>query len=190
MPVELPSCRLNFRHVEGLVTLARATRDRRRLIAYLATEFGVRVIEREASTAWQWINRPAAWSEAPFTSHLGCVWDKFEIVATTETPWPHLLHEAGHLVATTKRPDAAKEFTFLGWEIAVVEHLSLSLREFYDRNVEYGINWLDHVILDTLRFGSKDWWKFVGVCQETAREAGLLGKFDNVPRALRSNVLR
>jgi hypothetical protein len=181
---------LNFRHVEGLVTLARATRDRRRLLAYLATEFGVRVIEREASTAWQRQHQPAAWSEAPFTSGLGCVWDKFEIVGTTETPWPHLLHEAGHLVATTERPDAAKEFTFLGWEMAVVEHLSLSLREFYDRNVEYGINWLDHVILDTLRFGSKDWWKFVGACQETAREAGLLGKFDNVPRALRSNVLR
>jgi hypothetical protein len=168
----------------------RSTRDRRRLIAYLGERFGVRVVEREASPAWSWIHRPAGYSEAPFTSGLGVVWDKFEIVGTTETPWPHLLHEAGHLVATTERPDAAKEFTFFGWEMAVVEHLGLSAREFYDRNVEYGINWRDHVILDTLRFGGKDWWKFVGVCQETSREAGLLGKFDNTPRALRSNVLR
>jgi hypothetical protein len=168
----------------------RHTRDRRRLIAYLATEFGVRVVEREASTAWQWIHRPTGYSEAPFTSGLGCVWDKFEIVGTDETPWPHLLHEAGHLVATTERPDASKEFTFFGWEMAVVEHLGLSMREFYDRNVEYGINWRDHVILDTLKFKSKDWWKFVGACQETAREAGLLGKFDNAPAYLRRNVLR
>jgi hypothetical protein len=170
----------------------RATRDRRRLIAYLATEFGVRVIEQEAAEAWRTLfdERPASWSEAPFTSHLGVVWDKFEIVGTTETPWPHLLHEAGHLVATTERPDAAKEFTFFGWEMAVVEHLGLSMREFYDRNVEYGINWRDHVILDTLKFGSKDWWKFVGACQETARDAKLLRPFDNEPLSLRSNVLR
>ncbi len=168
----------------------RATRDRRRLIAYLATEFGVRVIERDAEIAWQWLHRPTGYSEAPFTSGLGVVWDTFDIITTPETPWPHLLHEAGHLVATTERPDAAKEFTFFGWEMAVVEHLGLSMREFYDRNVEYGINWRDHVILDTLKFGSKDWWKFVGACQETSREAKLLRPFDNEPLSLRSNVLR
>jgi hypothetical protein len=168
----------------------RHTRDRRRLITYLRVRFGVQVIEREASEAWKWIHRPAGYSEAPFTSHLGVVWDKFEIHATTETPWPHLLHEAGHLVATTERPDAAKEFTFFGWEMAVVEHLGLSMREFYERNVEYGINWRDHVILDTLKFKSKDWWKFVGACQETARDAKLLRPFDNEPLSLRSNVLR
>jgi hypothetical protein len=170
----------------------RAVRDRRRLIAYLAAEFGVRVIEQEAAEAWRTLfdERPASWSEAPFTSHLGVVWDKFEIHATNETLWPHLLHEAGHLVATTERPDAAKEFTFFGWEMAVVEHLGLSMREFYERNVEYGINWRDHIILDTLKFGSKDWWKFVGACQETARDAKLLRLFDNEPLSLRSNVLR
>ena len=174
------------------MTTIRSTRDRRRLIAYLATEFGVRVIEREASTAWRTLldERPASWSEAPFTSGLGCFWDKFEIIGTTETPWPHILHEAGHLVATTERPDAAKEFTFLGWEMAVVEHLGLSMREFYERNVEYGINWRDHVILDTLKFKSKDWWKFVGACQETARDAKLLRPFDNEPLSLRSPMLR
>jgi hypothetical protein len=174
------------------MTTSRHACDRRRLIAYLATEFGVRVVEHEAAEAWRTLldERPASWSEAPFTSHLGLVWDTFDIVATTETPWPHLLHEAGHLVATTERPDAAKEFTFFGWEMAVVEHLGLSMREFYEQNVEYGINWRDHVILDTLKFKSRDWWKFVGACEETAREANLLGRFDNVPRALRSNVLR
>jgi hypothetical protein len=170
---------------------SRPIRDRRRLIAYLATEFGVRVIEHR-ERGWEWHTRDAfphfAW--APFTSHLAVVWDTFEIHATPETPWPHLLHEAGHLVATTKRPDAAKEFTFFGWEMAVVEHLGLSMREFYERNVEYGINWRDHVILDTLKFKSKDWWKFVGACQETARDAKLLRPFDNEPLSLRSNVLR
>jgi hypothetical protein len=172
------------------MTAARSTRDRRRLIAYLATEFGVRVIEREASTAWQWINRPASWSEAPFTSDLGCVWDKFEIIATTETPWPHLLHEAGHLVATTERPDAAKEFTFLGWEMAVVEHLGLSMKAFHASNAEYGVTFGQYYEMGALVFGSKDWWKFVGEAQATSRDAKLFHPFSHVPRSLRSNVLR
>ena len=174
------------------MTTIRSTRDRRRLIAYLATEFGVRVIEREASTAWRTLldERPASWSEAPFTSGLGCFWDKFEIIGTTETPWPHILHEAGHLVATTERPDAAKEFTFLGWEMAVVEHLGLSMKEFHRSNAEYGVAFGRYYELGALTFASKDWWKFVGEAQADSRAAKLFHPFDNVPRALRSNVLR
>ena len=170
----------------------RSTRDRRRLIAYLATEFGVRVVERDAAEAWQTLfdERPASWSEAPFTSHLGCVWDTFDIIATTETPWPHLLHEAGHLVATTERPDAAKEFTFLGWEMAVVEYLGLSMKEFHRSNAEYGVTFGRYYELGALTFGSKDWWKFVGEAQADSRAAKLFHPFDNTPRALRSNVLR
>ena len=168
----------------------RHVRDRRRLIAYLDREFGVTVEERDAETAWQWQHRPAEWSEAPFTSGLGVVWDEFKIIATTETSWPHLLHEAGHLVATTERPDAAKEFTFLGWEMAVVEYLGLSLKEFHRSNGEYGICWRDHHCMDTIKLGSKDWWKFVGEAQATSREAKLFHKYGMVPTALRSNVLR
>ena len=168
----------------------RHVRDRRRLIAYLDREFGVTVEERDAETAWQWQHRPAEWSEAPFTSGLGVVWDEFKIIATTETSWPHLLHEAGHLVATTERPDAAKEFTFLGWEMAVVEHLGLSMKEFHRSNGEYGICWRDHNCMDTIKLGSKDWWKFVGEAQATSREAKLFHKYGMVPTALRSNVLR
>jgi len=168
----------------------RHLRDRRRLIDYLNWEFGVTVVERDAATAWQWQHRPAEWSEAPFTSGLGVLWDEFKIIATTETPWPHLLHEAGHLVATTERPDAAKEFTFLGWEMAVVEQLGLSLKEFHRSNAEYGVSFGEHYEMGTLTFGSKDWWKFVGEAQATSRAAGLFHKYGTVPTALRSNVLR
>ena len=168
----------------------RHARDRRRLIAYLDREFGVTVVERNAETAWQWQHRPQNWSEAPFTSGLGVVWDKFEIVGTTETPWPHLLHEAGHLVATTERPDAAKEFTFLGWEMAVVEHLGLSLKEFHRSNAEYGVTFGQYYEMGALTFGSKDWWKFVGEAQAESRAARLFHPLSNEPRALRSNVLR
>lgn len=168
----------------------RHLRDRRKLIAYLDREFGVTVKERDPETAWQWQFRPANWSEAPFTSGLGVVWDEFKIIATTETPWPHLLHEAGHLVATTERPDASNEAVFLGWELAVVEHLGLSMKAFHASNAEYGINWGDHTIMETLKFGSKDWWKFVGERQAESRAAKLFHKFDTVPVALRRNVLR
>jgi hypothetical protein len=178
--------------VTSAPTTARHTRDRRRLIAYLATEFGVRVVERDAATAWRSLlsERPAAWSEAPFTSHLGVVWDKFEIVGTDETPWPHLLHEAGHLVATLERPDAANEYKFFGWELGVVEHLGLSMREFYNRNAEYNVEWRGLSTLAEIPFGGKSWWKFVGEAQAESRAAKLFHPFDNVPRALRSNVLR
>ena len=169
---------------------SRHLRDRRKLIAYLDREFGVTVEERDAETAWQWQHRPANWSEAPFTSGLGVVWDKFEIIGTTETPWPHLLHEAGHLVATTERPDASKEFTFLGWEMAVVEHLGLSMKAFHKANAEYGICWRDHICMDTIKLGSKDWWKFVGECQATSTAAKLFYPLSYTPRALRSKVLR
>lgn len=137
-----------------------------------------------------WQHRPVNWSEAPFTSGLGVVWDEFRIVATTETPWPHLLHEAGHLVATTERPDASKEFTFLGWEMAVVKHLGLSMKAFHESNAEYGICWRDHNCMATIKLGSKDWWKFVGECQATSTAAKLFYPMSYTPRALRSPVLR
>lgn len=171
-------------------TTFRHLRDRRKLIAYLDREFGVTVEERDAETAWQWQHRPAKWSKAPFTSGLGVVWDEFKIVGTTETPWPHLLHEAGHLVATTERPDAAEEFTFLGWEMAVVEHLGLSMKAFHEANAEYGVTFGQYYEMGALKFGSKDWWKFVGEAQATSREAKLFHKFGTVPTALRRNVLR
>ena len=173
-------------------TNPRHLRDRRKLIAYLDREFGVTVVEVEAHIAWRHMltEKPPSWSEAPFTSGLGVVWDEFKIVATTETPWPHLLHEAGHLVATTERPDAAKEFTFLGWEMAVVEHLGLSMKEFHASNAEYGVTFAQYYEMGALKFGSKDWWKFVGEAQATSRAAGLFHKFGTVPTALRSNVLR
>lgn len=175
-----------------MTTTPRHLRDRRKLIAYLDREFGVTVVEVEAHLAWRQLltEKPPSWSEAPFTSGLGVVWDEFKIIATTETPWPHLLHEAGHLVATTERPDASNEAVFLGWELAVVEHLSLSMKAFYESNAEYGINWGDHTIMETLKFGSKDWWKFVGERQAESRAAKLFHKFDTVPVALRRNVLR
>ena len=168
----------------------RHLRDRRKLIAYLDREFGVTVEERDPETAWQWQHRPAAWSEAPFTSGLGVVWDEFKIVATTETPWPHLLHEAGHLVATTERPDASKEFTFLGWEMAVVEHLGLSMKAFHASNAEYSVTFGQYYEMGALKFGSKDWWKFVGECQATSTAAKLFYPLSYTPRALRSPMLR
>lgn len=150
------------------------------------------VVEVEAHIAWRHMltEKPPSWSEAPFTSGLGVVWDEFKIIGTTETPWPHLLHEAGHLVATTERPDAAKEFTFLGWEMAVVEHLGLSMKAFYESNAEYGVTFGQHNELGALKFGSKDWWKFVGEAQAESRAAKLFHKYDTVPTALRRNVLR
>ncbi len=175
-----------------MTTTPRHVRDRKKLIAYLDREFGVTVVEVEAHIAWRHLltEKPPSWSEAPFTNGLGVVWDEFKIIATTETPWPHLLHEAGHLVATTERPDAAKEITFLGWEMAVVEHLGLSMKEFQRNNVEYGVTFGPYNELGAIKFGSKDWWKFVGECQAVSRDADLFRRFDTVPAALRRNVLR
>ena len=173
----------------------RAQRDRDRLIKYLQGTFGVRVIEH-TDAGWFWQARGQTLltngrlTTAPFTDGLGVVWSDFEIHAMPSTPWAHLLHEAGHLVASNEPPDSSNEYVFLGWELAVVEHLGLSMRDFHKDNASYGINWQDYIEMDSLVFGSKDWWKFVGEVQATARAARLINKWDAQPFFLRTNVLK
>jgi len=119
--------------------------DKEKLLAFLA-EKGVTFIEvkeefaalRSVWEEWQ----EQGLKEAPFNSYLGIVPAKRAIVGRPTTPWPHILHEAGHLLAQAV-PLASKEeeITWFGWEWAVVQHLHLSVLEFLQQNRDYGILW-------------------------------------------------
>jgi len=119
--------------------------DKEKLWAFLA-EKGVAFVEVQEEFAalravWEeWIARGI--KEAPFTTYLGIVPAERSIVGRPSTPWPHILHEAGHLL-TQAVPLAPKEeeITWFGWEWAVVQHLGLSQSEFLQENRDYGINW-------------------------------------------------
>lgn len=81
---------------------------------------------------------------APFTSGLGLIWNNKTIVSVPETPWPGILHEAGHLLAQKYPLDDRRnevEDEFLGWEWAIVLKLGLDQQEFLRNNQDYGISW-------------------------------------------------
>ncbi len=50
-----------------------------------------------------------------------------------------LIHEAGHIVASLKKPKDSEEFTFLGWEFALAIELDL-LPELLDQHKSYMVD--------------------------------------------------
>ncbi len=113
-------------------------RDTEKLLAFLEQK-GIKVVRHEE---YHWRHTVEGFEEAPFTSaDLGVCWDRFEIHYRGDVPWPAMLHEAGHLLATQDPPKRSEEWKFFGWEIAVVHYLRLDLEEFYWNNRDYGINY-------------------------------------------------
>ena len=80
---------------------------------------------------------------APFTSGLAINWARLIIVADPETPWPHILHEAGHLMATRDHPRECKEFEFLAWEYMAARKLRLPMAQWWEGNHDYGVEGQD-----------------------------------------------
>lgn len=113
--------------------------DYDKVVEFLKT-LGVEVVEVAPRNQW-WPNTQAAsFREAPFTSNLGIDLKSYQILfAGAKHPWPHLVHEAGHLLATKLPPENSKEISFLGWEISVVKHLSLSMDYWVKNNSDYSI---------------------------------------------------
>lgn len=80
-------------------------------------------------------------SEAPF-SHLdlGIVWEAREAYYLQYRQWPDIIHELGHLMATTKSPRLSVEWDFFGWEIALVHHIGAPVGKWLRANKDYGVN--------------------------------------------------
>jgi len=120
--------------------------DKEKLGAFLV-ERGVIFVEVKEEgaalhAAWEAWRKERGLKEAPFTSYLGCIPQKRTIVGRPNTPWPHILHEAGHLLAQAiPLSPKSEEIAWFGWEWAVVQHLDLCVREFLHDNKAYIINW-------------------------------------------------
>lgn len=169
----------------------RAERDKARLLEYLWTQFRIKFVEHQYDLWWH-KEEIDGLKEAPFTVGLWLNMDKFEVHGSWNTPWAHILHEAGHLVATNKPLAAADEEEFLGWEIAVIQYLKLSMLEWYENNREYGVNYsylpdgyADE--LQDLRYGSRPFWQYVGARLHEAKELRLIVQGE--PAAVRLNSL-
>lgn len=96
----------------------------KRLVPYLRNK-GISVVWRED------FNDADGIAMAPFTKGLGIHAERMEIHALMDTPWPSVLHEAGHLLWGTKDD--------LGWEIDVCIHLGMSQKAWRIDNQGTGI---------------------------------------------------
>lgn len=75
-------------------------------------------------------SRVGSFSLAPFVSELiGILWSKKDIYYLDDDlerlPISALIHEMGHVFASTQTPDDAQEFDFFGWELAMADHIGL-----------------------------------------------------------------
>lgn len=121
--------------------------QKQRLIQFLAG-MGVRYVET-TGTYVQTCQEYQEWRDAgvwfaPFTEGLGILKEEATIVSIRDHPWPHILHEAGHLLCTEEPlPPNGNELDWLGWEYAVCQLLGLSRAAFIRSNQEYMITWLN-----------------------------------------------
>lgn len=126
--------------------------------------------------SWKTLDHDDDFYEAPFTRGLGVRWSAKEIhdYRPTRRHWAEILHEAGHLVATDLSPNKSEEYDFLGWELAVIKKLGLSMQQWYDNNREYSIcsdtyNWVGD-----FEFGSQDFLNFVNERIQVSRDLEML----------------
>lgn len=124
--------------------------DYNKVVQYLQT-LGVEVVQFEGDFI-KWLRScEKTLRQAPFTNDLAVNWEKRQIVYSGDKhPWPHLVHEAGHLLATRFTPENSNELHFLGWEMAFVQHLKLSMEYWHKNNSDYGID----QVIDSVRYNN------------------------------------
>ena len=78
------------------------------------------------------------WSMAPFSQggEMGVNFSEKTVVFYGNVPWPYLLHEMGHVFATTSHPNACAEEDFLGWEYQIGKGIDLDEWIKYNDNYE------------------------------------------------------
>jgi len=154
--------------------------DREKLLGFLeglgVSFIPIKDLWQELYDDWQdWLGRGVR--AAPFTSHLGIIPESATIVGRQATHWTSILHEAGHLLASpTVLGKGEDESSWFGWEIAVVQHLGLSEKDFLHWNRDYGISWdgPDGWREDVLNLTDADIKVFFAEKLEEARELGIV----------------
>lgn len=118
-------------------------------------------------------------SVAPFTTDLGIQWSHKELYYVRYDQWAEIIHELGHLLATTATPMKAKEYEFFGWELALVKYIGGSFDHWLETNNEYSVNEGD----DLGRLNPVELYKLLAERLEVAQTAGLL--INGIPQAIR-----
>jgi len=66
-----------------------------------------------------------SWALAPFThSDLGVDYAAKAIYYSKGTPWPHIVHDMGHVFACLEAPEESEEYAFFGWEWTIAQNLN------------------------------------------------------------------
>lgn len=78
--------------------------------------------------------------EAPFSSErLGVFWKARKLVYSGDVYWTEVIHEMGHLFASSKNPDRSDEFNFFGWEYLLAKRVG-DPEEWIKTNRHYGVS--------------------------------------------------
>jgi hypothetical protein len=134
----------------------------KRLLPYLATK-GITVVWHKRYPKKEGI------SHAPFTSGLGIDRQKMEIHAVNNTPWGHLLHEAGHLLWGMK-----DDISFIGWELDVCFTHRMSMKALRGSFHDYAVYWGVFDTVEDLDRNPRAWRKFRDEKIQESREKGML----------------
>ena len=85
---------------------------------------------------------------SPFSGDVGCDWDNKIIYYTKDcNDIFEIIHEAGHVFASTLSPNKLKrsfsgisEYDFLGWEFAMTEFIGLKFSNWLENNKDYSVS--------------------------------------------------
>lgn len=156
---------------------------------YLTAQ-GIRFVEHRLQTDYQFALEDGV-QKAPFVSgSLGIHWKEREIHTCGYIEWPHILHEAGHILCEPVHPNHkdSADNSFLGWEMAVVQHLGLSWMTWYKNNRDYGlcdeINGTFYDEIGSLKYESDDFKCFTTLYLDDAKSRKLVAE-DGTPLSVR-----
>ncbi len=135
------------------------------------------------SDEFEQLKQTRAFYEAPFTHRdIGVIWSRKLVVYAGEIAWVEAIHEMGHVFASRMNPDHANELLFLGWEIAMVDHIKGDFPTWLAGNKEYETTKNGGQSLGDMSPNERD--NLFAERLVIAREAGILG-LRNRPLAIR-----
>jgi hypothetical protein len=133
------------------------------------------------------------WFEAPFTykdSRTGVNFKDKIVVYAGNAPWPNVLHEMGHVFATTDKPDLCSEEDFLGWEYQIGK--SIDVAEWLTYNKDYRIELANGKVVDVGKIPKEiairemeRYLKSAKACGLVTRRGTLKTLRDSCPRCFR-----
>jgi hypothetical protein len=111
----------------------------------LSTEDFDKIFPKPGDVEWP------AWKRglyhAPFAENIGINWKRKIVYGPlSQSFWPVLIHEAGHVFGSKVNPKRSDDYSFFGWEIAVIKHIGADLSQWEYSNREYAVGKRDTML--------------------------------------------